>query len=116
MTSSASIAKASYFPVRKKSSPKPAQIDESCELTKNRGRPILSTMDARGIILRNRRNELGLKMEQAAELCGVRVSTISRMEAGKMPNASFDTWVKVSDALGLDLKDLAKPAPVLQPV
>jgi transcriptional regulator with XRE-family HTH domain len=66
-------------------------------------------MDARGHILRKRRLELGLKMEQAAEQCGVDVGTISRMEAGKLPKASFDTWIKVCDALGLDLNDLAKP-------
>jgi len=73
-------------------------------------------MDARGLILRTRRSELGWNMQRAADESGVQVSTISRMEAGKMPNASFDTWIKVCEALGLDVNDLAKPAPVLQTV
>lgn len=55
-------------------------------------------------------------MQRAADESGVDVGTISRMEAGKLPKASFDTWIKVCEALGLDIKDLAKPAPVLQTV
>jgi len=110
------IAQPSYLRPRKKATGKPVQIEESCELTKTRGRPILSTMDARGLIIRNRRQELGWNMQRAADECGVDVGTISRLEAGKLPKASLDVWVQVCDGLGLDVNAVAKPAPVLQPV
>jgi transcriptional regulator with XRE-family HTH domain len=73
-------------------------------------------MDARGLIIRNRRQELGWNMQRAADECGVDVGTISRLEAGKLPKASLDVWVQVCDGLGLDVNAVAKPAPVLQPV
>jgi transcriptional regulator with XRE-family HTH domain len=81
----------------------------SYELTRNRGRPTITTMDARGIIIRERRKALDLTMLQTATRAGVTEATISRIEAGKMPNASLDTWVKVCDALDLDITDLVKP-------
>ena len=53
-------------------------------------------------------------METAAANCGVNVGTISRMEAGKVPNASFDTWIKVCEGLGLDVSEVANPPLVLE--
>lgn len=66
-------------------------------------------MDARGMILRNRRLAWGWTLKDVAGASGVRVSTISRLEAGKMPNASLDTWFKVCEALGIDIKELVEP-------
>jgi len=66
----------------------------------------MTTMDARGIIIRERRKSLGLNMKQTAERADLTEATISRIEAGKMPNASLDTWIKVCDALDLDLSQL----------
>lgn len=106
MSTSAANLRASYLHGFKSTS---IVEDSQCKLTKKRGRPILSTMDARGAILRERREQLGWKMEQAAAVAGVNVGTISRMEAGKVPNASFDTWIKVCEALGLSVADLANP-------
>lgn len=60
--------------------------------------------------LRERREELGLTLEQAGKLCGVDGSTLSLLERGKMPNASFLILSKVAKGLGLSLDELAIPA------
>lgn len=46
-------------------------------------------------------------MKQVAELSGITEGTISRLEAGKMPNAAFDVIRKVARALDMSLDELA---------
>lgn len=86
--------------------------ENSCELTRNRGRPILPSMDARGRKIRSARTDLGLTMLQASQRCGVDEATISRLEAGKIPNASFNILSRVARGLGMSLDELHDEAPV----
>lgn len=46
-------------------------------------------------------------MRQVADLSGVSEGTISRLEAGKMPNVAFDVIRKVARSLDVSLDDLA---------
>lgn len=69
-------------------------------------------MSYRGERIRNRRDELGLNLRQAADHCGVDASTLSRLETDKMPRVSFDILSKVAKGLGLNLDDLAEDAPL----
>lgn len=55
--------------------------------------------------IRERRKALGLTQEQLAEQAGMSVNFLARMEmAGRTP--SFDTLVRLSDALKVDVSDL----------
>lgn len=68
----------------------------------------MPTVDPIGTRLRNRRNELGLTMEQVAERAGVDQGTVSRLEAGKMPRVAFGVICKVARrSLGMSLDELA---------
>lgn len=73
-------------------------------------------MDSRGLIIRQARNKLDLKLIPAAERCGVTAGTISRLESGKMPRASMDTLAKIAQGLNIDLNDLAANERVESPV
>lgn len=66
----------------------------------------MPSMDSRGRKIRARRQELGWTMLRAAQACGVDAATISRLEAGKMPNASFVVLGKIARGLGLSLDEL----------
>lgn len=55
--------------------------------------------------IRERRKALGLTQEQLAEQAGMSVNFLARMEmAGRTP--SFDTLVRLSDALKVEVSDL----------
>lgn len=66
----------------------------------------MATMDPRGKIIRDLRKALGWNMEKLAEMADTTASTISRLEAGKMPNASVLTIRKIARALGVTVDDL----------
>lgn len=87
---------------------------KTCELTMDGRKARLPTVDVLGARVRERRNELGLSQLQAAQLCGVDLGTISRIESGKMPNVSLAVVAKVARGLGLDkltLEELLEPIP-----
>jgi transcriptional regulator with XRE-family HTH domain len=55
-----------------------------------------------GLIIRKRRKNSGLRIDDAAALSGVSVDLLSRLENGKSGVAT-DRLLKVLDALGLSL-------------
>ena len=57
-------------------------------------------------LAKRRRQELGLKMWQVAEMCGVGVGVISRWEAGKREPRNSDSLKRWALALQLDAADL----------
>jgi len=55
--------------------------------------------------IRERRKALGFTQEQLAELAGMSVNFLARMEmAGRTP--SFDTLIRLADALKVEVSDL----------
>jgi len=68
--------------------------------------PVLSLQDL-GRIIREKRKAGGLRIDDAAALCGVSVDLLSRLENGKSGVAT-DRVLKVLDALGLAMLVLAK--------
>jgi len=60
-----------------------------------------------GSKIRERRKVLGLTQEQLAELAGISVNFLARMEmTARTP--SFDTLVRIADALGVEVSDLLR--------
>lgn len=55
-----------------------------------------------GKIIRKRRKSLGLRIDDAASLCGMAVSTLSAMENGSRP-IGFDKLMLVLSGLGIEL-------------
>lgn len=55
-----------------------------------------------GKVIRKRRKALGLRIDDAASLCGVAVSTLSAMENGSRP-IGFDKLLIVLMGLGIEL-------------
>ena len=60
-----------------------------------------------GSIIRSRRRASGLRIDDAAALCGVSVDLLSRLENGKS-GVSTDRLLKVLDGLGLALAVIDK--------
>ena len=50
-------------------------------------------------IIKKRREELGLSLEQVANSVGVNISTVSRWETGNIDNMKRDKIAKLSDCL-----------------
>jgi transcriptional regulator with XRE-family HTH domain len=65
------------------------------------------TLSQLGLIIRRRRKESGLRIDDAAALSGVSVDLLSRLENGKSGVAT-DRLLKVLDALGLQLAVIDK--------
>ena len=54
-----------------------------------------------GLIIRNRRDELGMTMKELAAKVGVSEATISRWEGGQIQNMRRDKIAKLAEALEL---------------
>lgn len=55
-----------------------------------------------GKLFRERRDILGIKQDDLAEISGVAIKTIYAIELGK-GNPSFETLSKLSDVLGMEV-------------
>lgn len=55
-----------------------------------------------GKIIKARRKMLGLRQDQLADIAGVGINTLTKIERGE-GNPSIDTLNKVLDCLGLEL-------------
>jgi transcriptional regulator with XRE-family HTH domain len=62
--------------------------------------PLVSSLKGLGSIVRMQRRASGLRIDDAAALCGVSVDLLSRLENGRS-GVSTDRVIKVLDALGL---------------
>jgi len=62
--------------------------------------PSVTSLAALGHIVRAQRRASGLRIDDAAALCGVSVDLLSRLENGRS-GISTDRLMKVLDALGL---------------
>jgi transcriptional regulator with XRE-family HTH domain len=58
-----------------------------------------------GVVVRERRNELGLSQEELAERCGFDRKSISRVETGAF-SPSLDRVWRLADGLDLPISDL----------
>jgi transcriptional regulator with XRE-family HTH domain len=58
-------------------------------------------------VLKNRREELGVTQEYLAELAGVGVRTLKKIESGK-GNPTVETLGKLAEILGMDLQLVVK--------
>jgi len=56
-----------------------------------------------GLVIRNRRKQAGIRIDDAAALCGISVSTLSAIENGARP-ARIDTILLVVSKLGMNLQ------------
>lgn len=56
-----------------------------------------------GVLIRKRRELLGLLQSQLATIAGISRRTLQLIEAGKA-NASMDVLFKIADSLGLTIK------------
>ena len=65
-----------------------------------------------GDCIRAVRVAAGLPQDEAAELCGVSVPFLNRLERGK-PSVQLDSVLKVCQGLGIGL-DLVPPEPLLE--
>jgi len=68
------------------------------------------------LVLRGRREELGLTQLQLAGNAGVSSATVHKLEAGRL-SVHLDLFIRVVDALGLSLSDLISfdGSPVAEP-
>ncbi|MCW2901273.1 MAG: putative transcriptional regulator [Streptosporangiaceae bacterium] len=58
-----------------------------------------------GALLRDARADRGLS--QVAQAAGISPETLRKIETGRLPTPAFGTIVRLSDALGLPIRDLA---------
>src|SRR5215475_6375581 len=63
-----------------------------------------------GDTIRAIRKKLGLTLNKVGERTGMAVSTLSKIEKGRM-SLSFDKLLSISKALGVDMAELLEPAP-----
>ena len=60
-----------------------------------------------GKIIKARRKMLGLRQDQLADIAGVGINTLTKIERGEA-NPSIETLKKVLDSLGLELSVIVK--------
>lgn len=60
-----------------------------------------------GKIIKARRKMLGLRQDQLADISGVGINTLTKIERGE-GNPSIETLKKVLDSLGLELSVIIK--------
>ncbi len=65
--------------------------------------PEISTRQDLAKFVRARRTQSGLRIDDAAALCGVSVETLSKIETGKA-GVTVDSLFKVLNGLGIQLK------------
>jgi transcriptional regulator with XRE-family HTH domain len=65
-----------------------------------------------GLVLRERRRELGLSQQQFAELVGVPRLWIAKMETGR-GNPTFDRLVEVLERAGMSFQVMFTPKPAV---
>lgn len=63
---------------------------------------VIRDAEALGNAIRERRKQAGIRIDDAAALCGIAVSTLSAMENGSRP-AGIDKILPVLEKLGLRL-------------
>ena len=63
-----------------------------------------------GDTIRAIRKKLGLTLNEVGERTGMAVSTLSKIEKGRV-SLSFDKLLSISKALGVDMAELLEPAP-----
>lgn len=61
----------------------------------------ISTLDALGQLVRHRRLELGLRIDDAAHACGVAPNVLSRLENGN--SVGVDRLLRILSGLGLGM-------------
>lgn len=66
-----------------------------------------------GKIIRNRRQQQGITIEQLAEQSNVSISLISRLERGKVDNIKLQSLATIADTLHLKMTDFFRD-PLLQ--
>ena len=60
-------------------------------------------MEQIGIIIKERRKELGINQQELADLAGVGINSLVAIERGK-GNPSLKTLLRILDVLGLEIK------------
>lgn len=63
---------------------------------------VIQDAETLGQVIRERRKQAGVRIDDAAALCGIAVSTLSAMENGSRP-AGIDKILSVLEKLGLRL-------------
>ena len=64
-------------------------------------RPTIDTVADFGAFVRGMRTQLGLRIDDAAALCGVSVALLSALENGKPRGVGLDKALRVAQQLGL---------------
>ncbi len=64
-------------------------------------KPTIETVADFGAFIRSMRTQLGLRIDDAAALCGVSVSLLSALENGKPRSVGLDKALKVARQMGL---------------
>ena len=75
-------------------------MPKSSPLPRPNADPGVTSLASLGLIVRAQRRASGLRIDDAAALCGVSVDLLSRLENGRS-GISTDRLMKVLDALGL---------------
>jgi transcriptional regulator with XRE-family HTH domain len=65
------------------------------------GKPTIDTVAEFGAFIRSMRTQLGLRIDDAAALCGVSVALLSALENGKPRGVGLDKALRVAHQLGL---------------
>ncbi len=68
-----------------------------------------------GSILRKVRTEKRLTMQQVADLCGMKMLAVYRLETSPKANPQLATLQKLAGALGVTVAELVKDVPVIPP-
>lgn len=64
-------------------------------------RPTIETVAEFGAFIRSMRTQLGLRIDDAAALCGVSVALLSALENGKPRSVGLDKALNIARELGL---------------
>ncbi len=73
------------------------------KVTRQPDRPEISSAKDLALFVRARRTQAGLRIDDAAELCGVSVETLSKIETAKS-GVNVESLFKVLSALGIRLR------------